>query len=81
MIEEQLLPITLLKENESGTIRMVEGGPGVARRLRALGVKEGKNLKKVSSMFMRGPITVKVGHTQLSLGYGMATKVMIGVKR
>ena len=32
---------------------------------------------KVTGLFSRGPIIVKVGHTQIALGRGMAAKVMV----
>ncbi len=28
-------------------------------------------------MFMRGPVTIKLGHSQMALGFGMANKIII----
>ena len=55
----------------------IAGGLGVIRRLENLGIRPGKKITKVSGMFMRGPVTVRVGHTQAGIGFGMASKVMV----
>jgi Fe2+ transport system protein FeoA len=79
--DKKLIPLTDLAEGESGVVWEFMGGHNLVRRLEALGVRRGKQLKKVSGMFMRGPITVQVGHTQVSVGYGMASKIMVEAKR
>jgi ferrous iron transport protein A len=72
-----MMPITSLPEGKNAIVSEIKGGRGLVRRLEALGIREGKSIKKISSMFMRGPITVRVGHTQISIGYGMASKIMV----
>jgi len=74
-----LISIAELKPGQEGIVRSFEGGREVTRKLEALGIRENKHIKKVSGMFMRGPVTVRVGHTQISLGHGMASKVMVEV--
>ena len=75
--EKKLIPVTSLPEGKNAIISEIKGGRGVARRLEALGIRKGKGIKKISSMFMRGPVTVQVGHTQISIGHGMAAKIMV----
>jgi FeoA domain. len=36
------IPLTDLKENEGGMITRLEGGQGFQRKLRTLGIREGK---------------------------------------
>ncbi|NQT29515.1 MAG: ferrous iron transport protein A [Candidatus Saganbacteria bacterium] len=79
MFTKKAIPLTDLKSGESGVVIEVVGGQAVARRLHALGVRQGKKIKKLSGMFMHGPLTVQVGHTQLGIGHGMASKIMLEV--
>ncbi len=52
----------------------------MTRRLSALGIRPGKRLTKVSAMFMRGPVTVRVGGTEIALGFGMASRIVVEVE-
>ena len=70
-----------LKSNESGTIREIQGGVALIRRLGALGIIPGQRIKKISSMFSRGPVTVQVNRSQIALGFGMASKILVDVER
>lgn len=69
-----------LKRGQSGRIIQIMGGYGMTRRLSALGIRPGKRLTKVSVMFMRGPVTVRVGGTKIALGFGMASRIVVEVE-
>ncbi|MBU0686260.1 MAG: ferrous iron transport protein A [Candidatus Margulisbacteria bacterium] len=71
--------VTSMRSGQSGVVTGIAGGHEVSRRLQAMGVKTGKPITKVSGMFFWGPVTVRVGHTQLSIGHGMASKIMVEV--
>lgn len=73
--------LTELKPEESGTVIEIRGGHGLVNRLNAMGVIRGKKITKVSSMFMRGPVTVQVNRTMLAVGFGMARKILVEVDR
>ena len=77
MFSEKAVPVTKLKNGQKGIVLYIDGGQGAAARLHAMGVKEGKEITKVSGMSWRGPVTLRVGHTQLSVGHGMASKIMV----
>jgi ferrous iron transport protein A len=62
---------------QSGTVLQILGGYGLTRRLQALGVRPGKKLTKISSMFGHGPVTVRVDDTQIAIGFGMADKIIV----
>jgi ferrous iron transport protein A len=49
-------------------------------RLNALGIRPGKRITKVSSMLMRGPVTIQSGSTQVAIGFGMANKIIVEVE-
>jgi ferrous iron transport protein A len=66
-----------MNRGERGVVYKILGGHGVTRRLEALGVRPGVLITKVSSQFMRGPITIQLGNTQIALGFGIAKKVIV----
>jgi len=68
-----------LHTRQSGMVIQVSGGPGLARRLEALGIRPGKRITKVSSMFMRGPVTLQIDHYQVAIGHGMAGRILVEV--
>ena len=70
-----------MKSGQSGTIVEFKGGHGIARRLSALGLRPGKRITKTGSMFGRGPVTVRVGGTQIALGHGAADKIIVNLEK
>ena len=74
------MPIKNLKDlrsGEAGIISQIDGGHGMVNRLAALGIRPGKRVTKISSMLMRGPVTVEVDRTQVALGFGMASRITV----
>ncbi|MHC4201657.1 MAG: FeoB small GTPase domain-containing protein [Planctomycetota bacterium] len=65
---------------QDGSVAEVRGGHDLVRRLEAMGIRPGAELAKVSGPYMRGPVTVKVGNSQVAIGFGMAGKVMVEVE-
>lgn len=53
--------------------------PGFARRLEALGVRPGKKVTKVGSMFFRGPVTLRIDNAQVAVGFRMASRIIVEV--
>ena len=47
------------------------------QRLEAMGIRPGVVLKKVSNQFLRGPVIIEIGKTQLAIGHGMAVKILV----
>jgi len=74
------ISLTHLKRGQSGRVIQIMGGFGMTRRLSALGIRPGKRITKVSAMFMRGPVTVRVGHSEIAIGFGMASRIIVEVK-
>ena len=77
MTDKKHVPLTLLKAGQSGKVVQVQGGLGLVNRLNALGIRPGKRITKVSSMLMRGPVTVQVDGAQVAMGFGMARRVIV----
>ncbi len=53
----------------------VAGGRGLAGRLDALGIRPGKQITKISSEIMRGPVVVQVDRSEIAIGFGMARHI------
>ena len=66
-----------IKKDTNCRVISVEGGHGVAKKLSDLGLREGARISKISSQFMKGPVTVRVGCTEIAVGYGIAKKIMV----
>ena len=73
------IPLTDMKNGESGQVVDILGGRGVHSRLRALGMMNGQKITKLSAVFARGPVVVQVNGTQISLGFGISYKVIVKV--
>ena len=68
--------IELLGEKEAKVIS-IEGGHGVMRKLYHLGIREGIMIKKVTKTDQSGPVVIKIGHSKVALGRGMAQKIIV----
>ncbi len=73
----KLVTLRQMQSGQSGKVVQIQGGFGLVNRLSALGIRPGKRITKVSSMLMRGPVTIQLGNTQVALGFGMANKIIV----
>jgi len=62
---------------QSGIVVQIQGRSGMVNRLNSLGIRPGKRINKVSSMLMRGPITIEIDRVQVAIGRGMASKIIV----
>lgn len=75
------IDLTQLQPGEIGIVEEMQGGHGFIKKLQSMGVRQGKRIVKVSSHFWRGPQTIEVDNIQIAIGFGMAKKIMVSVKR
>jgi len=75
-------PITVrqMHAGQSGKVVEILGGAHLFSRLNALGIRPGKRITKVSSMFLQGPVTIQVDRSQVAIGFGMAGKLLVDVE-
>ena len=66
-----------ISSGQSAKVISIEGGMGFRQRLENLGIRKGVMIKKEKGLAAYGPIVVKVGSTQIALGRGMASKVIV----
>jgi ferrous iron transport protein A len=77
MSDRKLVTLRQMQSGQSGKVVEIQGGHGLINRLNALGVRPGKRITKVSSMLMRGPVTIQSGNTRIAVGFGMANKIIV----
>ena len=77
MPDSKQITLRQMQAGQSGIVAQIQGGHGLISRLSALGIRPGKKITKVGSMFMRGPVTVQLDSTQVAIGFGMANKVIV----
>lgn len=68
-----------MKPGQTGIISRIQGGPGFEAKLSQIGLRKGKRIKKISSVFSRGPVTVSIDNFQVAVGYGKAVRIMVEV--
>ncbi len=66
-----------MSPNEQGIVSEVRGGRGIARRLENMGIRRGSRIKKISTQYMKGPVTIQAGGSQVAIGHGMASKIFV----
>ena len=77
MLDTNQVTLARMQRGQSGTVVQIQGGHGLVDRLNALGIIPGKRITKISSMLMRGPVTIEVDRVEVAIGFGMANKVIV----
>lgn len=75
----EAIPLVNVNTGESCRVVRVAGGYGMIRKLGLMGIQEGKTIKKISSQPMRGPVVIEIGGSQVAIGYGMASRILVEV--
>ena len=75
--DDRQLTLARMQAGQSGVVLQILSGHGMIERLGALGIRPGLRVTKVNSSFMRGPVTVRFGNTQVAVGFGMASRIVI----
>ena len=77
MPDGKQIALSRMQTGQSGMVVQIQGGYGMVNRLSALGIRPGKRVTKISSMFMRGPVTIQVDRAQVAIGFGMANRIIV----
>ena len=91
-MERVEIPLTTLKDGESGVITSIKAGQGrghgrggrgwgFKRRLMDMGLTPGTKVTVVKSAPFNGPLEVHVRGSRLAIGRGMAERIFVEVKR
>ena len=77
----QRIPLTDTHTGETAVVAEILGGGRAHRRLQALGIRPGAVVSKIRGSSAPGPLVVNVGGSQVSLGFGIAYKIVVEVER
>ena len=77
MPDRKQTTLARMQIGQSGVVVQIQGGHGLINRLNSLGIRSGKRIIKVSSMIMRGPVTIEVDRAQVAIGFGMARRIIV----
>jgi ferrous iron transport protein A len=75
------ISLARMQAGQRGRIVEINGGQGLINRLEAIGIREGREIKKISKQWMKGPVLLQHGNSQIALGFGMASKVLVEIIR
>ena len=71
-----MMPLTMVNPGQEVMLIDIRGGRGIRSRLYSMGLIPGVKLTVVGNR--GGPIMVAINDTRLALGFGMASKIMVG---
>jgi ferrous iron transport protein A len=66
-----------LQPNQTGTIAIIDAGAELTGRMCALGLRLGRIVEVVRIAPMRGPLQIRVGHTELMIRRADAAKINV----
>jgi ferrous iron transport protein A len=75
--EKNEIALTEIKDGQEATVSAIYGGKGMVERLTSMGIRPGKRITRFCSMYMHGPVTVRIDNVQLALGRGLADKIFV----
>jgi ferrous iron transport protein A len=75
-----MISLAEMPAGKSGTIVAINGGYGLVKKLDKMGFLIGTEIMKISRQWMRGPVVIRSGNTEIAIGFGMAKKIMVEVK-
>ncbi|BBP03558.1 hypothetical protein TPL01_10970 [Sulfuriferula plumbiphila] len=70
-------PLDHLFPNQSGTIETIEAGPELGRRMAALGLRPGRRIEVLRAAPLKGPLQIRIGHTELMIRRIDAAKISV----
>jgi ferrous iron transport protein A len=79
--QNEELSVAQMRTGQTGMVVGVAGGPGLVRRLDAMGIRPGKPVTKISSTLFHGPITLSVNSSRVAIGFGMARRIIVKVDK
>ncbi|MCF8000796.1 MAG: ferrous iron transport protein A [Halanaerobiales bacterium] len=80
IVEKNIISLADLKAGKKGEVFSFKGGKKLKKKLDSLGIRKGKQIKKVSDMVLKGPITIQIDNSsRVAIGRGMAEKIMVKV--
>lgn len=76
MMNNNLMPLSMLSIGEKAELVDVRGGRGIRMHLASMGLNPGAVVQMIQNA-MRGPVILGTFDTRLALGRGMAHKILV----
>ncbi len=70
-----------MRSRQSGIVVSFEGGRALNQQLRAMGLRPGVSITKTSGQPLRGPVTLRIGSTEIAVGHRMAGRILVDVEK
>lgn len=72
-------PLDLLLPNQHGMIEAIDAGPDLERRMAALGLRAGRRIVVLRKAPMKGPLQIRIGHTELMIRRADAARISVSL--
>jgi len=76
-MHKQEISILQLPPRKKAIIRTINGGHGFQKKLQVMGIRAGQEIKVISRQPFKGPLTIEVCGSQMTLGRGMAERILV----
>ncbi len=77
----RIVPLTFLEKGDVARLVRIEGGYGITHRLSELGLCGNCEIKILETSSHRGPVKIKVRGSELMLGFGQASRILVEAKK
>jgi Fe2+ transport system protein FeoA len=74
------ISLSQMKEKQKGAICDISAGVSLNNKFMSMGIYHGREITKISSIGLKGPVAIKVGRSVLVLGHGVANKITVEVQ-
>ena len=78
---EETRDITHMRTGETAKVLIIQGGYGLLHKTGVMGLRPGRIITKVGSHFWRGPQIIKIGSSQIAIGFGMAKRIIVQIDK
>lgn len=72
-----MIPISELRVGQRAIISQFLGGPGFDRRVRTLGIREGKEVRMVTCQPLGGPVVLCIDRREITVGRLIAQRILV----
>jgi len=72
-----IIPLSNLRPGQKAIVRSISAGRGATRRLLDLGITPGEHIEVLRSAPFSGPVRIRVRGSDISIGRGIAMKVLV----
>ncbi|MDG6218255.1 MAG: FeoA family protein [Candidatus Thermoplasmatota archaeon] len=76
---ESFVQLDQLPSQTIATIKKIDGGFGILKKLQVMGIRVGQKITINSKQPFHGPITIGIKGRELTIGRGMAKKILVEV--